>query len=541
MPTLPPGTFDPAWNLLTGTNQGPGYHTRLPQGAPVHPIRDSIYHAVDLFAAGGQDERALALLEGVLAHQDHDPYAATFGIWPWYADEPLAAMGPPDWNWADFIGAQLAEILVRFPARLPADLRARTATALGDAAWSIFRRNVQPGYTNIAIMGAVVAAAAGELCGEPRLLAYGRRRLEVFLAHTEAVGTFTEYNSPTYTVVALEEVERALRLVRDPSVQAVAARLHAIAWTVIAEHWHPGSGEWAGPCSRAYHDRVSPVLAALLAHKTGAPAVGGATPPSWALLGPPCPPDLVPRFRALPAPEVEIRRRAAKGAEPARDTILTTWMDADACLGTVNRGTTWTQCRAVLGYWRVAGAAAAVLRVRLVKDGRDFASGILASAQRGPRALVALALASDQGDWHCHLDRPADGAFIASDLRLRVELQAAGARAAACGAGFTLAAGGRLAAVHPLADCRCDGVAAGWEATTGTDCAQVDLVLYRGAPRRLQLSALGTLRAGCALELRSAAPAAITAPQAHEADGQIRLSWDGLEVAQRTQAGPAAG
>lgn len=537
----PTGSFDPAWNLLTGTNQGPGYHTRLPQGAPVHPTRDSIVHAVDLFAAGGQDARARTLVEGVLAHQERDPYAPTFGIWPWFADEPVAQMAPPDWNWADFIGAQLAEILLRFGDRLDDGLRARVREALGDAAWSIFRRNVQPGYTNIALMGATVCAAAGELGGEPRLLAYARRRFAVILAHTEEVGTFAEFNSPTYTMVALEEIERAGRLVRDAQVQELAGRLRRCAWTVIAEHWHPATGEWAGPCSRAYHDRVPAALAAILAHKTGRPPPAGAAPAPWAVLGPPCPADLVSRFTDLGAPEREIRRRAAKGAEPARDTIITTWMDGEACLGTVNRGTTWTQARAVLAYWRLPAAPAAVLRVRLLKDGRDFASGIVRSVQRGAAALSALTLAVDQGDWHCHLDRPADGVFQAGDLRLRLELQADGAAVAALPGGWALTAGGRHALALPLADCRVGGAEVAWEAGAGDGRAWVDAVLRRGAPGPFAPAALTPVRLAWALALGAAAPAAQPAPAGEEAGDRLHLRWQGLELEAGLRPERAAG
>ncbi len=541
MPDAAP-VFDPRWNLITGTAYGPGYHTRLTPGTPVHPLRESIGRAVDLLVAG-EDEaeaEALALIAGVLAHQEVDPYAPTYGIWPWFAEEPLSEMAPPDWNWADFIGVQLSEILLRFPERLPADLRTRVSEALGHAAWSVFRRNVQPGYTNIAIMGAAVACAAGEILGETRLLAYGRRRLTVFLAQAEDVGGFAEYNSPTYTILALEEIERILRLVRDADVRALAERLRRITWTMIAEHWHPGTGEWAGPQARAYGDRVKPGLAATLAHKTGCVDDAGGTPSGWALLGPPCPADLARRFAALPTPETVIRRRFAKAADASRDILGTTWMDGAACLGTVNRGTTWAQTRAVLGYWQVEGAPAAVLRVRLLKDGKDFASGILWSAQDGPCVLVSFGLATDQGDWHCHLDRPADGTFSTSDLRLRLSVEGAGASVEVAGDGWLLRCGSRLAQVHPLADCRFDDAPVAWEASTADGQAQVDLVLHRGAVRAVRPATLGRTIAACALAIRTQA-ATHEAVRCIPAAGSLELAWAGLTLRHRELAGPAFG
>ncbi len=531
-------TYDPRWRLVTGAAYGTGYHTRLAPGTPVHPLRESIYRAVQLLAEGGDDAQAHALIDGVLVHQDVDPYALTYGIWPWFADEPLSEMAPPDWNWADFIGSHLCEILIRFGGRLPADLRGRVADALGHAAWSIFRRNVQPGYTNIAIMGAMVAAAAGEILSEPRLLSYARRRLSVFLAQAEDVGSFAEYNSPTYTIVALEEIERILRLVNDTETRVVAERLRRIAWTIIAEHWHPGTGQWAGPHARAYSDQVPPGLAATLAHKTGCVASGGGSAAGWALLGAPCPADLSRRFAALPQPEVEIRRRFGKSSDGRNDILGTTWMDAVVCLGTVNRGTTWTQSRAVLAYWQVADAPAAVLRVQLLKDGKDFASGILWTAQQGPRALISMGLATDQGDWHCSLDRPKDGMFTANDLRLRISLVAQGALVENVGAGWALRAGQRSAVVHPVATCCFDGVPACWETGMAPGSAHVDLVLHRGAGRQLHPSSLGPVLAAFGMEISQHARA-IVPPSCNVESGAVRLAWQDVELSHRSGAGPA--
>lgn len=80
---------------------------------------------------------------------------------------------------------------------------------------SIFRRNVTTDYTNIAIMGAVVTAAAGEILERPVLLAYARRRFLSLKESIEENGSFNEYNSPTCTVIAIEELDRLSFLVRD--------------------------------------------------------------------------------------------------------------------------------------------------------------------------------------------------------------------------------------------------------------------------------------------------------------------------------------
>ena len=150
-------------------------------------------------------------------------------------------MSPPDFNWADFLGARLAQMLVDHSDKLDAALRGKMLQALGHASVAIAKRNVGPAYTNIAIMGAGVTAVAGELLKEPSFLAYGRRRLQNVVKHTEYHSNFNEYNSPTYTLVVLEECDRILQLVRDLETRKAAEALRRVAWKTIADSYHPGS------------------------------------------------------------------------------------------------------------------------------------------------------------------------------------------------------------------------------------------------------------------------------------------------------------
>ena len=101
--------------------RGPDYHTRVPQGAWVHPTRESLDYALELLRSGRKGQAA-AIVSEVLSLQDTDPTSKTYGIWPWLLEEPLAEMDPPDWNWADFCGARLAQLLVEHAGDLPEDL-----------------------------------------------------------------------------------------------------------------------------------------------------------------------------------------------------------------------------------------------------------------------------------------------------------------------------------------------------------------------------------------------------------------------------------
>ncbi|HEX2739724.1 MAG TPA: hypothetical protein VHM69_04700 [Rubrobacter sp.] len=525
---------------------GPDYHTRVPQGAWVHPTRESLDYALNLLKSESQ-ERAAAVVRKVLELQDTDPTSETYGIWPWLLEEPLSEMDPPDWNWADFCGARLAQMLVEHAGVLPGDLIRDTRTALGHAAATIFRRNVGPAYTNIAVMGAGVTLAAGELLDEPRLSDYGRRRLRNIVEHTEHHGGFNEYNSPTYTVVTLSECERMLQLVRDPSARADAEMLRLLAWRTIAERYHPGTHQWSGPHSRAYSDRLDAGISGFLSERTGVevrphPKAGlrdrfeGTAPL-------PCPSGLVDRFRSPPHGETELRstfiRRAGEG-----DSIQgTTWMSEDACLGSVSRDNLWDQRHARLGYWRTEEDPAVVLRLRFLHDGRDFSSACARNAQSGPRILSAIGLLTGMGDAHHQLDRTADGAFDAEDFRVRYELVGEGVAGRALeGSRFELSAGSCQAIVH-TAPGRFGPHELVWEMERAEGRVCLDGVCYRGPRRRFEPVELGDVVIFAGLELlRADQPPSASGPAACEPDGgMVDVSWPvagGLRILAPTRAQP---
>jgi hypothetical protein len=524
---------------------GPDYHTRVSQGAWVHPTRESLDYALNLLKSERQ-ERAAAVIRKVLSLQDTDPTSETYGIWPWLLEEPLAEMDPPDWNWADFCGARLAQVLVEHAGALPGDLILDVRTGLGHAATSILRRNVGPSYTNIAVMGAGVTLAAGELLDEPRLSDYGRRRLRNFVEHTDHHGGFNEYNSPTYTVVTLAECERMLQLVDDPSARADAERLRLMAWQTIAEHYHPGTHQWAGPHSRAYSDRLDVGIAQFLSERTGVeirphPTAGlrdrfeGTTPL-------PCPSSLVDRFRSLPHGETEVRSTFIRDGE--RDSIQgTTWMSEDACLGSVSRDNLWDQRRALLGYWRTEDDPAVVLRLRFLHDGHDFSSACARNAQSGPRILSVIGLLTGMGDAHHQLDRTADGAFDAEDFRVRYELVGKGVAGMELEDGrFELSAGSYRAVVHTVPG-RFGPNELIWKMERTEEMVYVDGVCYHGPRLRFDPAQFGDVAIVAGLELlRIDQPPAALAPAVREPGrGMVEISWPvegGLELLAPTRAQP---
>jgi hypothetical protein len=224
--------YDPAEHMIRRPFSSPGYHTTL-KGGYVHPPRDSLNYAVALLDSGEPDrlERAGKILRRVISLQDQNPNSRTYGIWSWFMEEPLEKMAPPDWNWADFCGAQLLQVVIDHMDRLPTDLQQQVRDSILHAGRAIKRRNVGPGYTNIAVMGAYVTLVAGELFDNAELADYGKARLKRFYDHTFANGSFSEYNSPTYSIVAIGELSRMSRHVRDAESQKLLRELNRFAWS----------------------------------------------------------------------------------------------------------------------------------------------------------------------------------------------------------------------------------------------------------------------------------------------------------------------
>jgi hypothetical protein len=425
-------SYDPTERMLRVPFHSPGYHTTL-TGGIVHPTRDAAAYAAALLDSGedARCARAEEVLDRLLDLQDRDPASRTYGIWSWFLEEPLDQMSPPDWNWADFCGAQLVAVLGDHAQRIDPQLCTRVSAAVAHAARAIVRRDVGPGYTNIAIMGAFVTLRAGELLGDADLLSYGRHRLRRFARHTRVQGAFNEYNSPTYTVVALRELARIERDVRDPEMQALAREMAAVGWDTVARHFHPPSCQWAGPHSRCYSTFLRPGTLTYLQLALGGRVhwlTEDALEPSpdlhRTLLA--CPESLAPRFETLARPHEE-RDVFARHDDGQPVTTGCAYLTPSFALASASREFLWHQRRPLLAYTGTA-ADPGSLRLRVLHDHYDFSSAHIVCAQSEGAVLAGIGFATDGGDTHPSLDRVHDGEIELCDLRLRIELTGSAAR-----------------------------------------------------------------------------------------------------------------
>ena len=419
--------YDPAEKMIRRPFSSPGYHTTL-KGGYVHPTRDSLNYAVALLdsARPGSLERAEQILRRVISLQDQDPKSRTYGIWSWFAEEPLDKMSPPDWNWADFCGAQLLQVTVDHMERLPADLQRQVRESIIHAGRAIKRRNVGPGYTNIAVMGAYVTLVAGELFDDKELADYGKARLKRFYDHTFANGSFSEYNSPTYSVVAINELSRMLRHVKDAESRKLLGELNRFAWSHAARHFHAPTRQWAGPHSRCYATLLRDSTLAFIQRASHGrlnfmPEDEAYESPDAHRLGAECPDQFLHYFSELPKPRLEIEA-FAKNPPEQHDIIGTTCLDPDYTLGSVNIGDLWNQRRPLLAYWKT-DAGVVAMRLRCLHDDYDYSSASIFTVQDKSDVLGAVVFATDRGDTHISLDRIKNATIKAKDLRLRLQFE----------------------------------------------------------------------------------------------------------------------
>lgn len=533
--------FDPQADMLAVPFSSPGYHTTLTNGT-VHRTRESLEYAVALLDTGDESlrPRAERILRRVISLQDQDPASKTYGIWPWFLEEPLAQMSPPDWNWADFCGVQLLQVALDHRDRLSPDVRALVDRAIQHAARSIQRRNVGPGYTNIAIMGAYVTLVAAELYQLDDLRAYALARWRNFFEFTQRNGGFSEYNSPTYTVVALKELGRLRQHARDPKARRLTEEIYQRAWAEIAQHFHPPTRQWAGPHSRCYRTLLGGSTLALIERATEGRVKLGRSDPELdeCRLALPCPPNLEARFTTLAAPR-EWQQNFIPGEFPV---IGTTRLEPAFALGSVNRGDFWNQRRALVAYWGTA-AAPSYLHLRFLHDGYDFTAAQFFSAQRGGQVLAAINFATDGGDRHPSLDKIKQGKIRAKDLRLRFEFGGAAGKVKPV-APATLAEPaqlqfGELRVKLAVPFAAFDGLPVHWEAGKDATTAWLDAVIYQGESRAFDLAGMKQAALGVAVSLSTGEGPKVQ-PAATANGTVLQLDWDGLALAIPIQPSPSA-
>jgi hypothetical protein len=430
--------YDPEAKMVVVERIRKADYTKL-AGRRGHPTRESLDYAAHLLEANDAEHRARAceIIAKVMSLQNTNPQSLTYGLWPWYAEEPLHKMFLPDYNWAAFLGAKLLYIIIYHDEQLPPDLRKQVRESIVRACACIRRRPLHVGYTNIASMSSYVTLVAGERLPDAEILAYGRRLFDEWYDYTIREGSFTEFNSPTYTRVALEVVSRMLTDVLDPERRARAETINRMLWTHMARRFHEPTWQWAGPYSRAYYCLESPGFARWIQR-----AIGGAVrlvpqedlrPDVWDWRSPyRAPADLAPYFEPLTKPreEVEVFFKAGgslpnglglKGGRISEMPIVgTTHLHPKFALGTVNVCDFWEQHGNLVAHWGTRDKPTYMI-MRCEHADHGFCSAALASVQRHGNILAAVGFLTDFGDRFIDIDRLPNHTLKCSDLRVQFE------------------------------------------------------------------------------------------------------------------------
>jgi hypothetical protein len=411
--------YDPEGKMITATLHGYNYHTDAESGV-FHDIRSSFWYAASLLDLGDKQysQRAFDVIEKTISLQDQNPDSKSYGVWPYYQEEPLATKKAPiDYNWADFNAVTLLDIWMGHQEEIPESLKPTIKNSIILAAKAIQNRNCPPSYTNIAIMGTYVTYTVSHLFDLQEMKEYARKRLKNFYDYTLDKGGFTEYNSPTYTIVALDELYRMKMYIIEPSAKQMIDSLYSIGWEMIARHYHQPTGQWAGPHSRSYSTLVGSSFYDMLKQGSNGKIVTGLEERQREVkLKHQIPEYLLHYFLSpeFPRTEIDVFEKIAP------QIIGTSYMTDKYALSTSNLSSLWIQRRPFLAYWGDVQNPK-YLQVRFLHDDYDFTAVNFHSQQKDNNVLAGISFATNGGDKHPYFDRLTDGKFKAKDLRLRFE------------------------------------------------------------------------------------------------------------------------
>ncbi|MBT3601921.1 MAG: hypothetical protein HN521_02540 [Candidatus Latescibacteria bacterium] len=421
--------YDPEERLVKRYMGGAYSYNHYARNMDVHPTRESLGYAVALLDTYDDSflDRAQDVLRRIIDIQEDDPNHQHYGVWPHLMEEPLGKGPYVDRNWADFLGKDMLHVMIFHKDRLPAELADEVEASLRRAVEAIRIRNVGAGYTNIAVMGSYVTLVAGETLRDDEILERGLDRLQILHEHTQETGTFTEYNSPTYTMVALRDLSGFRHHVKHPKGKQMVDDLFRIAWETVAHHFHVPSRQWVGPNSRYYAVFTGEDVLRFIERWTSAKVDFGygeaPGEPDLEDMAAQCPADLEDFFVALDQPRTLVQ--TVQKRSPI-SLISTTYVTPELGLGTVNHQDLWNQRRNIVAFWGNYKAPS-YCRVRLMYDGYDLSTGALWTVQDKNRVLGAVTFATDGGGKHLSLEKLENGTFEAEELSLRFEFGGAAA------------------------------------------------------------------------------------------------------------------
>lgn len=524
--------YDPEGKMITQKLNGWNYHTDAVSGT-FHDVRSSFYYAVYLLDSGMKEyeQRACDVIEKTISLQDTDPNSPSFGVWPYFEEEPLATKKSPiDYNWADFNAVSLLDIYMGHKDKLSADLLKKVENALILAAKSVQKRNCGPGYTNIAIMGTYITYATSHLFNMPEMQDYASKRLKKFYDYTLEKGGFSEYNSPTYSIVAIDELNRMQRHIVEPEARQMIDELYAKCWDMIARHYHKQTAQWTGPHSRSYSTLIDASFYGILKEASNNKIDLGYDPQRADIkIKHQIPENLLPYFLSPQYPRTEID--IFEKEEP--QIIGTSYLTDNYAISSVSRSSLWNQRRPLTAYWGELNTAH-YLQVRLLHDLYDFSTASMFTQQKDNRILAAINFGTNGGDKHISIDRIRDGKFKAKDLRLRFEFGNCKEIDATLPTRdkntFTVNAYGCQTTIR-LLEAKFGNLKGYWEKGNDEKNSWIDYVIYSGNEKDFDLTEIAQAAYAFALSFgEQSDEISVNKANATISGNTLDASWDNLSV-----------
>lgn len=224
-------------------------------------VRESSCYALGLLLRDGKGDRqrAAEALEAVLKEQFTDESKRWYGTFRRTPEEPdptganTVMWQNYDPNWREFIGTNFEMILVEYSDRIPSELAMRMYAAIDRALAGEMRHGrLVPSYSNIALM----YGALWDFAATHDNNAEWKQKSSAWINEVGRLfhqyNAFNEYNSPTYYGVDIFGLAMLRSYGSTPAIRSLGSQMEASLWNDIADFYHPGLRNIAGPYDRSY-------------------------------------------------------------------------------------------------------------------------------------------------------------------------------------------------------------------------------------------------------------------------------------------------
>lgn len=313
-------------------------------------VRETSSYALALLYRDGPGDRqrAAEALDAVLREQYVTPGVRWFGTFKRSPEEPDPIPNAMLWrdydpNWREFIGTNLAMILIEFPDRILPDLAQRLYKSIdlaveGEKA----EGRLVPSYTNPSLMYGALWDFAAVHDKRADWSKESQEWIESVYGLFKKHNSFNEYNSPTYYGVDLYALALWREYGSTPHIREMGSEMETVLWRDIAAFYQPDLHNLAGPYDRSYGmDTETPdraggggvvELTRYAVDERGAPLpetanrAGGGFNCAMAILGTRIPQDALENLRTFQGDHL-VRRQITD------DRVATAWVAKHVIIG----------------------------------------------------------------------------------------------------------------------------------------------------------------------------------------------------------------